>query len=80
MLFDHSGSSTVRFMKDSLNGGKPLSGNIYAEDNYDDVIKVVQEREDVIGVVSTDWLRVSKGDTCALENFRDLDVRVMLIS
>ena len=79
MLFDHSGSSTVRFMKDSLNGGKPLSGNIYAEDNYDDVIKVVQEREDVIGVVSTDWLRVSKGDTCALENFRDLDVRVMLV-
>lgn len=79
MLFDHSGSSTVRFMKDSLNGGKPLSGNIYAEDNYNDVIKKVQEREDVIGVVSTDWLRVSKGDTCTLENFRDLDVRVMLV-
>lgn len=79
MVFDHSGSSTVRFMKDSLNGGKPLSGNIYAQNNYNEVIQMVKEREDVIGVVSTDWLRVSKGDTCTLQNFRDLDVKVMLV-
>lgn len=79
LLFDHSGSSTVRFMKDSLNGGKPLGGNVFAQGDNEAVIKAVKEREDVIGVVSTDWLRVSKGDTCAMENFHDLDVKVMLV-
>lgn len=79
LVFDHSGSSTVRFMKDSLNGGKPLSGNVFAQGDNKSVIETVKKREDVIGVVSTDWLRVSKGDTCVLENFRDLDVKVMLV-
>lgn len=79
LVFDHSGSSTVRFMKDSLNGGKPLSGNVFAQGDNQSVIETVKNREDVIGVVSTDWLRVAKGDTCVMENFRDLDVRVMLV-
>ena len=32
LVFDHSGSSTVRFMKDSLCGGHDLSGNVYASE------------------------------------------------
>lgn len=79
LVFDHSGSSTVRFMKDSLNGGKPITGNVFAQGSNMAVIDMVKQRQDVIGVVSTDWLRVSKGDTVVLENFRDLDVKVMMV-
>lgn len=79
LVFDHSGSSTVRFMQDSLNGGKPIKGNVFAQGDNMAVIDLVKQREDVIGVVSTDWLRVCKGDTAVLENFRNLDVNVMLV-
>lgn len=79
LVFDHSGSSTVRFMKDSLNGGKPIKGNVFAQGSNKEVIKMVQERQDVIGVVSTDWLRVYKGDTAIIESFQNLDVKVMMV-
>lgn len=79
LVFDHSGSSTVRFIQDSLNGGKPIKGNVFAQGDNMAVIDLVKQREDVIGVVSTDWLRVCKGDTAVLENFRNLDVNVMLV-
>lgn len=79
LVFDHSGSSTVRFMKDSLNGGKPITGNVFAQGDNKAIIDLVKQRQDVIGVVSTDWLRESRGDTCVLENFNDLDVKVMMV-
>lgn len=79
LVFDHSGSSTVRFMKDSLNGGKPITGNVFAQGDNKAVIEMVKQRQDVIGVVSTDWLRYSKGDSVVMENFNDLDVKVMMV-
>lgn len=81
LVFDHSGSSTVRFMKDSLNGGKPISknANVFAQGSNKAVIDLVREREDVIGVVSTDWLRHERGDTAIIESFYDLDVKVMMV-
>lgn len=79
LVFDHSGSSTVRFMKDSLNDGKPIKGNVFAQGSNEAVIEMVRNRQDVIGVVSTDWLRVCRGDTAVLESFRDLDVKVMMV-
>lgn len=78
LLFDQSGSSTVRFMRDSLCHGQELKGNIYAQGSHLSVIEAVRQRTDIIGVVSTDWLRSS--GTSAMTNFRDLDVRVMLVS
>lgn len=79
VVFDASGSSTVRYMKDSLNNGRPLKGKIYAQGSNRAVIDMVKSTPDVIGVVSTDWLRVCKGDTAAMASFRDLDVNVMLV-
>lgn len=79
LVFDQSGSSTVRFMKDSLNGGKDIKGNVYAQGSTKEVFEMVKKRQDVIGVVSTDWLRASVGDTTVLKNFNDLDVKVMLV-
>jgi putative phosphate ABC transporter, phosphate-binding component len=79
LVFDASGSSTVRYMKDSLNGGKELKGNIFAQGSNLKVIQAVKENPNVIGVVSTDWLRQEKGDTTVIKSFQDLDVHVMLV-
>lgn len=78
IVFDHSGSSTVRFMKDSLNGGKDLSGNIYAQGGNLAVISMVKDNPDIIGVVGTDWLK--EAGSPALSSFRDLAVNVMCVS
>lgn len=79
LVFDASGSSTVRFMKDSLNDGRPLAGNIFAQGSHQAVIEAVKNNPNIIGVISTDQLRVNKGDTTVLKNFRDLEVNVMLV-
>lgn len=78
IVFDHSGSSTVRFMKDSLNGGKDLSGNIYAQGGNLAVISMVKDNPDIIGVVGTDWLK--EAGSPALSSFHDLAVNVMCVS
>lgn len=79
LVFDASGSSTVRYMKDSLNNGKDLRGNVYAQGSNAKVIEMIKENPNAIGVVSTDWLRVHQGDTTVLQNFYGLDVKVMLV-
>lgn len=78
MVFDQSGSSTVRFIRDSLCNGKSLSGNVFAEGSSLGVVNAVRQNPDLIGVVSTDWLRASGAGT--LTTFRGLDVNVMLVS
>lgn len=79
LVFDHSGSSTVRFMKDSLNNGNPIKGNVFAQGSNQAVIDMVRKHDDVIGVISTDWLRHERGDTAIIESFYDLDVKVMMV-
>lgn len=79
LVFDASGSSTVRYMKDSLNGGKELKGNIFAQGSNLKVIEAVKENPNVVGVVSTDWLRQQKGDSTTIQSFQGLDVNVMLV-
>ena len=79
LVFDASGSSTVRYMKDSLNAGKELKGNIFAQGSNLKVIEAVKENPNVIGVVSTDWLRQQKGDSTTIQSFQGLDVNVMLV-
>lgn len=78
LVFDHSGSSTVRYMRDSLNGGKPLSGNLFAQGDNKAVIEAVKADPTIIGVVGTDWLK--KQGTAALSSFASLDVKTMMVS
>ena len=80
LVFDHSGSSTVRFMKDSLCQGQDLKGNVYASEGGTNlaVIDMVKSDPKLIGVVGTNWL---KGNSQApLADFSKLDVKVMRIS
>ena len=39
----------------------------------------MKENPNIIGVVSTDWLRQEKGDSTVIKSFQDLDVHVMLV-
>ena len=57
LVFDQSGSSTVRYMRDSLLLGGELKGNIYAQGGNRDVIETVKQDPEVIGVVGTNWLK-----------------------
>lgn len=78
LVFDQSGSSTVRYMRDSLCNGQELKGNLYAQGSNPAVIKTVMEDPTVIGVVGTNWL---KGDRdTVLTSFDDLDVKVLKVS
>lgn len=80
LVFDHSGSSTVRFMKDSLCAGRDITGNVYASDSGTNrsVIEMVQQNPDIIGVVGTNWLK--EGVDSVLTSFKKLPVSVMKVS
>ncbi len=57
MLLDGTTStSTVRFVIDSLNGGKSLSSNVVAANNSMGVIDYVSENNDAIGLVGVSWV------------------------
>ncbi len=80
LVFDNSRSSTVRFMRDSLCGGKQITGNVYASDGGTNVsvLEMVRRDPDMIGVVGANWLM---GDSeTALSDFSVLDVNVMRVS
>ena len=63
LVFDHSGSSTVRYMKDSLCNGQDLKGNVYASEGgtNQSVIEMVKANPNLIGVIGTNWLRFTVG-------------------
>lgn len=80
LVFDHSGSSTVRYMKDSLCNGQDLKGNVYASEGgtNQSVIEMVKANPNLIGVIGTNWL---KGDSASpLADFSGLQVGVMRVS
>ncbi len=78
LVFDKSGSSTVRFMRDSLNNGKPLSGNVFAQGSNEAVIEAVKKTPGVVGVIGVDWLRASSDST--LKDFTGLGFEVARVS
>lgn len=76
-VFDNSGSSTVRYMRDSLLLGKQVQGNLYAQGTNQAVIEAVKENPDIIGVVGANWLK-GKSDS-VLTDFENLDVKVLKV-
>ena len=80
VVFDNSGSSTVRFMRDSLNAGQPLKGPVYASEKGTNlsVLEMVKNNPNIIGVVGTNWLK-GNSDT-PLASFDSLDVNVMRVA
>lgn len=79
LIFDNSGSSTVRYMRDSLNNGANLQGNVFASDGgtNQSVLETVKKDPEVIGVVGANWLMGNS--STALSDFNQLDVKVMAV-
>lgn len=56
LVFDNPNSSTVRFAIDSICQGKPLSPNLNAQDNNQNVIDYVSKVPNAIGVIGASWI------------------------
>jgi phosphate transport system substrate-binding protein len=56
VVFDNQGSSTVRYMLDSLIPGEKLASNVFAAKGNDSVIKYVSQNENAIGFVGVSYV------------------------
>lgn len=66
IVFDHQNSSTVRFIRDSINKGKPLPATTMAAKSNPEVIAHVSKNKDAIGVIGVNWIS-DTNDTKAIE-------------
>jgi phosphate transport system substrate-binding protein len=65
-----SATSTVRYAKDSILGGKPLGKNVAAAKNSEDVINYVANNPRAVGFIGAGWIadRNDPGDTSFNKN------------
>lgn len=56
VVFDNPGSSTLRYMMDSLIPGEKLAENVYAAKGNDSVIHYVANNPDAIGFISVSYI------------------------
>ena len=78
LVFDNSGSSTVRYMRDSLLAGQQVAGHLYAQGSNQAGIDAVKDNPEIIGVVGANWLK-GKSDS-VLTSFENLDVKVLKVA
>ncbi len=90
VIFDHQGSSTVSYMRDSIMGGKPFGPNVAAVKSNPEVFKAVAENKNAVGIIGVSWVSsdlsgrqksveelaqaVEKSDTTAIEFNSDVKV------
>lgn len=56
VVFDHNGSSVVKYMSDSIMGGEKFADNVYAASSMEGVFDAVKERRNAIGLVGVSWI------------------------
>lgn len=56
VIFDHSGSSTVKYMRDSIMNGKPFGPNVSAVKSNPEVFKAVAANKNAVGVIGVSWV------------------------
>ena len=67
IVFDHQGSSTVRYIQDSVLKGAALSSNVFATKGSMEVIDYVSQNDKAIGVIGVNWVADHKDS--ATESF-----------
>lgn len=77
VVFDNANSSTVRFIKDSINRGEPLAETLKAQDNNRAVLDYVSRTPNAMGVIGVNWIN-NPGDSTNL-SFTN-KIRVMSVS
>jgi phosphate transport system substrate-binding protein len=63
LVFDNTGSGTVRFMIDSICHGEALSQNLSALKGNSEVIQYVSEHPNSIGVIGVGWISNGRDST-----------------
>ncbi|WP_348672577.1 PstS family phosphate ABC transporter substrate-binding protein, partial [Duncaniella dubosii] len=56
VIFDHQGSSTVKYMRDSIMDGRPFGPNVSAVKTNPEVFKAVAENKNAMGVIGVSWV------------------------
>lgn len=56
VVFDHQGSSTVSYMRDSLLNGRPFGPNVSAVKSSPEVFKAVADNKNAVGIISVSWV------------------------
>lgn len=56
VVFDHDGSSTVKYMRDSLLNGGLFGPNVYAQNSNNEVFEAVQKIKGAIGILGVSWI------------------------
>lgn len=56
LVFDNQSSSTVRYIRDSINKGKPLPANTMAAKTNPEVVDYVSKAKDALGVIGVSWI------------------------
>lgn len=56
VVFDHQGSSTVQYMRDSLLNGADFGPNVFAQKTPEDVFKAVANNKNAVGIVGVSWI------------------------
>ena len=56
VVFDDQASSVVRYMRDSVMGGKPFGSNVFAQKSSAKVFDVVAQKKDAIGIIGVSWI------------------------
>lgn len=56
LVFDNENSSTVRYIRDSINKGKPLPPNTMAAKTNPEVVDYVTKSKNAIGVIGVNWI------------------------
>lgn len=76
VIFDHNGSSVVKYMADSLLNGEKFAPNVYAAGSMTDVFEAVKERKNAIGLVGVSWISadLKKADLSTEERIKTLEV------
>lgn len=63
IVFDNQNSSTVRFIRDSINRGKPLPATTMAAKTNPEVIDHVSKNRNAIGVIGVNWISDTNDST-----------------
>lgn len=56
VVFDHQGSSTVKYMRDSLLNGGNFGENVFAQGTSEAVFKAVADNKNAIGIIGVSWI------------------------
>lgn len=56
VIFDYNGSSTIRYMTDSIMNGQEFGKNVFAQNSNAKVVQTVSENKGAIGIIGVSWI------------------------